>query len=99
VDWSRFPSSWYRNTSQPPSAGGDPAAAAAGGGAGEGSRQAVEELLNSVPVDMLLFVNASTDPCDDFYEFACGGWLEDVTIPLAKEAISLSWSQGSGYRV
>ena len=53
--------------------------------------EAVRELLDIAPVDMLMYLNATVDPCQDFYEFACGGWLGDVTIPLAKESISLSW--------
>ncbi len=35
---------------------------------------------------MVSAINASADPCEDFYEFACGGWQNETQIP--------SWQSG-----
>ena len=35
-------------------------------------------------------MNSAASPCDDFYEFACGGWLKSNEIPADKS----SWSRG-----
>ena len=38
--------------------------------------------------ELILNMNATADPCEDFYEFACGGFLDRKEIP--KEEISVS---------
>ena len=39
----------------------------------EGCTQASAQILASL--------NMSADPCDDFYEFACGKWIKSNIIP------------------
>lgn len=34
-------------------------------------------------------MNKSTEPCDDFYKFACGGWIARHPIPQSQT----SWDQ------
>ena len=36
------------------------------------------------PLQILGRVNESVVPCDDFWEFACGGWLQANPIPKTK---------------
>ncbi len=31
--------------------------------------------------DVINLIDESVSPCDDFYKFACGGWIQSTTIP------------------
>lgn len=40
---------------------------------------------------MIEAMNRSVDPCQDFYNFACGGWIAENPIPQSQT----SWDQFS----
>eukprot|EP00741_Cyanophora_paradoxa_P009310 tig00000144_g9018.t1 len=66
---------------------GSEAAAAAAAGARDADLRA-KEVADAVLRDMDL----TADPCDDFYQYACGGWLARTEIPADTNAWSRSFT-------
>jgi putative endopeptidase len=47
-----------------------------------------EEPLPPLPPIMDSQALSQTDPCDDFYQFSCGAWLDHTVIPADKSSVS-----------
>ena len=46
--------------------------------------------LDRIAEEVLAVMDRSGEACDDFYQFACGGWLENTTVPETDTA----WARG-----
>lgn len=45
-------------------------------------------MLNFVASEMLKHMDQSVNPCDDFYQFACGNYAHSVLLPEDKRRMS-----------
>lgn len=50
-------------------------------GAEEPASAVAESSDDAVAQDVLASLDLKTDPCQDFYRYACGGWLDSTSIP------------------
>jgi putative endopeptidase len=59
-------------------------------GAGSATSLSAHELAQ-LPADVRVALNTSVDPCDNFYEFACGSWDSATTIPNWQSSWAKQW--------
>ncbi len=45
--------------------------------------------LNEAALSLIEAMDLNVDPCQDFYQYACGGWIKKNPIPQSKSR----WSQ------
>ncbi|GLE11768.1 hypothetical protein PINS_up024424 [Pythium insidiosum] len=44
-----------------------------------------------MPPSVAALVDGSVDPCDDFYQYACGSWLKTTDFPASEIMVDTSF--------
>eukprot|EP01126_Amoeba_proteus_P066079 TRINITY_DN949_c0_g2_i6.p1 TRINITY_DN949_c0_g2~~TRINITY_DN949_c0_g2_i6.p1 ORF type:complete len:452 (-),score=66.66 TRINITY_DN949_c0_g2_i6:16-1371(-) len=50
------------------------------------------DVNSDIAKEVLSVLDLSVDPCNDFWTYACGGWLKNTTLPPTKSALFRSFS-------
>ncbi|RHY78707.1 hypothetical protein DYB30_008714, partial [Aphanomyces astaci] len=49
--------------------------------------------VTELPESVTKLIDYRTDPCDDFYQYACGAWYKDAVIPPDEHEIDTSFNK------
>ena len=53
----------------------------------QGQETCITKCCKGVAKTLLSRMNQKIDPCDDFFQFACGKWLDENIIPDGKNSV------------
>ncbi|DBA01250.1 TPA: hypothetical protein N0F65_010842, partial [Lagenidium giganteum] len=55
------------------------------------SRRIADAAADEYPAHMAKLMNLDVDPCEDFYQYACGSWVKETELPPEKSSVSYSF--------